>query len=98
VAKEIARDVAYGLGVASKLKQYPEIAQAYGLYDMCRSLTPYTRKSSKGKDTMITIQTFPTGYALLPEEGSLLDQPYRLMEFFGEFMDGERLAFFRPRK
>jgi hypothetical protein len=47
---------------------------------------------------MIRTLTFPTGYHAFPEDGGVLDQPYRLMEFFGEFMSGERLAFFRPRK
>jgi hypothetical protein len=38
------------------------------------------------------IVPFPTGFTVLPEEGGMLDQPYRLMEYFGEFIRGERQA------
>lgn len=82
----------------TKLRKNPEIAEAYALYDECRTLTVHAQQYSKGKEQMIRTLTFPTGYHYLPNEGGMLDQPYRLMEFFGEFMSGERLAFFRPRK
>lgn len=82
----------------TKLRRNPEIADAFALYDECRTLTVHAQQFSKGKEQMIRTLTFPTGYHALPERGAILDQPYRLMEFFDEFMAGERLAFFRPRK
>jgi hypothetical protein len=84
--------------VDSKLRNNPEIAEAYVIYDECRTLQVHEQQYSKGKDQMIRTLTFPTGYHALPQMGGILDQPYRLMEFFGEFMSGERQAFFRPRK
>jgi len=67
------------------------------MYQQCRQLQLVVYKSSKGNDTIVRMRTFPQGYTILPEPGGLEDQNYRLFEFFGEFMDGERLAFFKPR-
>lgn len=40
---------------------------------------------SKDKKTYMRIVPHTTGLGILPEDGGLLDQPYRLMEFFGAF-------------
>lgn len=52
-------------------------------------------QTSKGKETIQKVSAYPQGLAILPCEGGLLDQPHRLMMFFEEFLDGERLAFSR---
>jgi hypothetical protein len=96
-AREIARNSADGLNTQASLRRNPEIAQAWDLYQQCRQLQLVSYKTSKGKDTVLRMRTFPQGYTILPEPGSLCDQPHRLFEFFGEFMDGERFAFFNPR-
>jgi len=40
----------------------------------------------------IRITPKTTGYSILPMPGGLLDQPYRLMEFFAFFRDGDSMA------
>jgi hypothetical protein len=76
------------------MKSNPEIAQAYSLYTMCRQQTMFTATKSKGqgKDarTIQYVLPYPSGYAQLPDPGGMLDQPYRLMEFFALFMRAER--------
>jgi len=50
-------------------------------------------ETTKNKKTYSKILHYTTGLAILPEPGGLLDQPYRLMEFFDLFQDGDRMAF-----
>jgi hypothetical protein len=80
------------------LTQFPEIAEAYSVYLLCRQQHVAVYKSSKGKDTVQVVAPFTQGLSVLPEDGGMMDQPYRLMAFFSEFMDGERQAFFNPRR
>lgn len=47
----------------------------------------------KGKKTIKVMLPYTTGLAFLPEDGGIMDQPYRMMEFFAAFLDGERIAF-----
>lgn len=49
-----------------------------------------TKGSGKDMKTIKKVVPFTTGYAVLPWEGGLLDQPYRVMEFFEAFMRAER--------
>lgn len=79
------------------LQANPELARAYDLYSSCRAQTVVPYQTSKGKDTIQRLSPWTTGYAVLPEDGGMLDQPYRLMELFDSFMDGERWAFYNPR-
>jgi hypothetical protein len=46
----------------------------------------------QGKQQKVVKHTvaYPTGYHSLPVKGGLLDQPYRLMEFFTAFLGAER--------
>jgi hypothetical protein len=67
-----------------------ELMDAYAVYKMCVTYVPFTLES---KDTRTT-KSFPTGYSFLPYPGSLMDQPYRLMEYFSCFMNGEKAAFY----
>lgn len=93
-AREIASNIALGRRVDAMLRQYREISLAYDLYDVCRTRQLVVYQTSKaGKEVQVTA-SYPAGYSVLPYEGGLLDQPHRLMEFFDEFMQGERRAFF----
>jgi hypothetical protein len=84
--------------VKAAFKKYPEIAEAYSIYVQCRGQHVTVYKSSKGKDTFQKLAPFTMGLMQLPDEGGLLDQSHRLMTFFDEFIDGERQAFFNPRR
>jgi hypothetical protein len=79
------------------MKANPEIADAYFLYVQCKGQTIITIDKTKGngKDarTIKYVLPYPTGWAVLPEAGGLLDQPYRLMEFFSIFVRAERHVF-----
>lgn len=65
--------------------KYPEIARAFDLYIQCRSQELVVAEITKDKKTYMRIVPHTTGLGVLPAEGGLLDQPYRLMEFFGAF-------------
>jgi hypothetical protein len=93
-AREIARNLAKGNRVDTMLSMYPEIARAYDIYTDCRGTQLVVYQTSKAGKEMQVMASYPTGYDHLPYEGGVMDQPYRLMEFFGEFMNGERRAFF----
>jgi len=79
----------------TSLEAHPEIAQAYALYQVCRSQSVYDYEFEKNKKTMRLILNYTTGLAMLPEEGSLMDQPERLITFFEEFLAGDEAAFHR---
>jgi hypothetical protein len=49
-----------------------------------------TKGSGNDVKTIKHVVPFTMGYAVLPEEGGLMDQPYRMMEFFEIFMHAER--------
>ena len=75
-------------------KQYPELARAYDLYLMCRQQQLFHMKveKDKGKRVEHKVVNYTTGLHSLPEEGGVLDQPYRLMEFFSLFQQGDNIA------
>jgi hypothetical protein len=48
-------------------------------------------EKSKGKNRVVRVVVpWVTGLHHLPEPGGLLDQPYRLMMFFEQFMRADR--------
>ena len=49
-------------------------------------------EKDKGKRVEHKVVSFTTGLQSLPVEGGMLDQPYRLMEFFALFMQGDNLV------
>lgn len=75
------------------MRAYPEISAAYELYTLCRSQTLITHDVTRGGKQMTRTEPFTTGLAQMPEEGGMLDQPHRLMDFFSEFISGERRSF-----
>lgn len=70
----------------------PRLAEAYALYDQCRSRQLVVREVPKpgGKQTEIRMVFIPTGYSMLPYSGGLLDQPAYLADAFAQFMFAER--------
>lgn len=46
----------------------------------------------RGRKVEHKVISFTSGLHSLPEEGGLLDQPYRLMEFFALFQYGDNVA------
>lgn len=46
----------------------------------------------RGRRAEHKVVSFTSGYSALPCEGGMLDQPYRLMEFFALFRQGDNLA------
>lgn len=62
------------------------------MYLEARNRSMITATLPKGKEQKIVIVPYTTGYAVLPAAGGLLDQPYRLMEFWSLFMEGDRIA------
>jgi hypothetical protein len=79
------------------LDKFPEIAEAWVSYTQCRKQeivrVEKTKGSGKSQTTEIHLIPRTNGYNVLPWEGGLLDQPYRLMIFFDAFQDGEAEAF-----
>jgi hypothetical protein len=49
-----------------------------------------TKGSGKDMKTIKQVVPFATGFSILPEEGGLMDQPYRMMEFFEIFLAADR--------
>lgn len=94
-ARDYARQVALGYNVKSFRKHKPEIARAYDLYVECRNQVLFSAEITKGKKTSLRVVHHTTGYAALPITGGMLDQPYRLMEFWSYFLEGDRLATFK---
>lgn len=76
----------------------PEIARAFDLYVSCRSFQLFTvdipKGSGKSQTIMKKIMPFPVGITSYPEAGGLLDQSYRMWEFFEIFLSAERQAVF----
>lgn len=52
-----------------------------------------TKGQGRDAKTIQYVLPYPTGWSVLPDPGGLLDQPYRLMEFFSIFMRAERHIF-----
>lgn len=46
----------------------------------------------KGRKVEHKVAAFSTGFQSLPADGGMLDQPYRLMEFFSIFQVGDNIA------
>jgi hypothetical protein len=79
-------------------KRFPQIREAYSAYILCRQQNVIVWESSPSKDkTQVHIVPFTVGLAQLPYAGGVEDQPYRMMEFFSEFMDAERNVFFNTK-
>ena len=80
------------------IAQYPEIARHYRTYVQCRSQQLFfwetTKGSGKEQKTVRKAVPFTQGWSVLPEPGGLMDQPYRMFEFFEIFMRAERQATF----
>lgn len=49
-------------------------------------------EKDKGKRIEHKVVNFTSGLHSLPDEGAMLDQPYRLMEFFSLFQQGDNVA------
>lgn len=78
----------------TSLENYPEIADAFAAYLLCREQHVVAYQIPKGKDkTVQKLVPFTVGLHHLPEDGGVLDQPHRLLTFFEMFMLGDRLAF-----
>lgn len=58
----------------------------------------FTVEKTQGERTTSIIINYATGYHSLPEEGGMLDQPYRMMAFWSYFLEGDRLATFKRLK
>jgi hypothetical protein len=85
---------AKGHNTRSLEQAYPQIAEAFNLYQFCRSQSIVTYEKSKGKDTVQMIVPFPTGFSSLPEAGGIADQSQWLMSLFELFLVAERNAFY----
>jgi hypothetical protein len=72
-------------------KNDKELMESYALYKDCVSYQVV--QLDLGDKTSVRI--FPTGYHNLPYTGSLMEQPYRLMEYFSHFMNAERNEFYK---
>ena len=65
--------------------------EAYGIYQDCVGRQAVQVETQRHK----TIRIFPTGLLHLPYDGSLMDQPNILMEYFDCFLSAERSEFFK---
>ena len=92
-ARRLAENLAKGNRQDTLVEQYPEIAQAYETYNLCKSVQMVTHETSKGGKQYTRTEPFTVGFLVLPEKGGVLDQPQRLMTFFQEFIHGERRSF-----
>lgn len=60
---------------------------------LCRDQTLFTIEKQTGKNkAKRIIIVWTTGLKSLPNEGGMLDQPYRMMEYFRQFITGDRFA------
>jgi hypothetical protein len=79
------------------LQAFPEIAEAWVTYTQCRKQEIVRIEKSKGsgrsQTTEVHLVSKTNGYNVLPWQGGLLEQPYRLFVFFDAFSLGESLAF-----
>lgn len=70
----------------------PALARSFDLYRECRNQILFSITVQSGKDSKVKITPYTTGFAVLPEPGSMLDQPHRLMAFFELFKEGDHLG------
>lgn len=84
-----------GMNTDNLRRRYPEIAVAFELYLECRLQQLANVEIPKGKSSSLRITTFTTGFGSLPNSGGMLDQPYRLMEFWSRFLEGDRSVTFK---
>ena len=67
------------------------------MYTQCRrqEMVRIEKQKGTGKSAHTEISLLPksTGYSVLPWEGGMADQPYRMMVFFDAFQAGESEAF-----
>lgn len=88
-----------GSNVKTSLRAHREIAQAYQLYLICREQTVIVYSESKGKDkTVQKMRPYTVGFAQLPADGGMLDQPHRLLSFFESFLEGDHVGFAQDRR
>jgi len=50
-------------------------------------------KTVSNNKTKRLVLPWVTGFHSLPDDGGILDQPYRMMEYFKEFMTADRAHF-----
>jgi len=79
----------------SSMEKYPEISEAYSLYQTCRNQTIFEYEFEKNKKPMRMILHYTTGLTVLPYEGGVMDQPVRLMTYFEEFLAGDEEGFYQ---
>jgi len=83
-----------GLRIDSALRKNPEIARYLVMYERCRMTqliqTEHSKGSGKSATRVLKMTSFPTGFGVLPYDGGIYDQPYRMMEFFEIFFASER--------
>ncbi len=67
-----------------------EMLEAYDVYTSCvgKQMVIYEVKDKRH------MRAYPTGLIQLPYAGGVMDQPYRLMEYFDIFLAEERSLFF----
>lgn len=63
------------------------------LYMQCKQTQIVQVTKEKAGKSVTMMLSVPVGLSILPYEGGLMDQPYRLMHFFSAFEDGEQQAF-----
>lgn len=88
------RNRARGHNVKNSMSKLPEMARYLALFEQCRTTQMFSLEGTKGsgKQQMRTIKVvqMPTGYSVLPYEGGVMDQPYRMMAYFDIFFHVER--------
>lgn len=66
---------------------------AYSVYKLCRTQAMFKMEKSTGKNkSKVVVVPWTTGLHSLPEQGGMLDQSFRMMLFFEQFIDGDRQA------
>lgn len=90
---------ANGHNVRNSLERSPEIAEYIHIYEQCRVSQLFSLESTKGSgrqmQRVIKVVSLPSGYGILPWDGGLMDQPYRMWEFFEIFFNTERAEAFK---
>lgn len=88
-----------GNNVRNSLEKFPEIADHLRVYEQCRTVQLFSVEGTKGQGKqmvrVIKVVQMPTGYSILPWDGGLMDQPYRMWEFFEIFFNAERDVAFK---
>lgn len=84
-----------GHNMEKKHRDDPQLLHMWDTYQDCRQLTITIYEKPTGKkdgSKILSVLTWPTGYAHLPAPGGVADQDYLTMRYFRGFMSGEREA------